>query len=540
MTNLHLARVFLLILVLLSACTTPSASSVSIKLATAEATITPFQPGPAPDPAEPSRLWIDPAAPETLRGALAQLGFTQALTQESADIRLGMADLQPNQGASTWIYALVAAFHTVRDGVTLAELQDYWSGSGPGLVMTAATYAAMQKIFGSQANGRLKLVPAEILKANLWQERGLLGIVPFEALDPEMKVIAIDGRSPIHKEFAAVDYPLKIVFTLQPAVFRLPAGNRDPAKLATVLMTGTTALVRAISFKMQQNGVEYPARDIGDWLRAADILHISNEVAFTPDCPAPDPYDGHLRFCSAVENIGLLDNIGADVIELSGNHVNDWGGDALLYTLDLYRQRGWPVFAGGANLVAAQQPAILERDGVKFAFLGCNTPGPDFAWATATGPGAARCGDYGWLVDEIKRQKSSGAVVIVTLQHYEYYSPEPRPLQLDDFRMLARAGADVVSGSQAHYAQAFEFHEGVFIHYGLGNLFFDQMEYNYTNGQSTTNIRHGFLDRHVFYAGKLISTELLTATLEDYSKPRPMTIEERAAFLTEYFAASGW
>ena len=136
--------------------------------------------------------------------------------------------------------------------------------------------------------------------------------------------------------------------------------------------------------------------------------------------------------------------------------------------------------------------------------------------------------------------KAAGDVVIASIQHYEYYSPEARPLQMKDFRRLAQAGADVVSGSQAHYSQEMEFDQGVFIHYGLGNLFFDQMGYDYTDGTRTTNTRREFLDRHVFYSGKLISSELLTAMLEDYSKPRPMTPDERAAFLSEYFKASGW
>ena len=52
--------------------------------------------------------------------------------------------------------------------------------------------------------------------------------------------------------------------------------------------------------------------------------------------------------------------------------------------------------------------------------------------------------------------------------------------------------------------------------------------------------RDEFLDRHVFYDGKYISTELLTARLEDYSRPRPMTPDERTEFLTTYFKDSGW
>jgi len=44
----------------------------------------------------------------------------------------------------------------------------------------------------------------------------------------------------------------------------------------------------------------------------------------------------------------------------------------------------------------------------------------------------------------------------------------------------------------------------------------------------------------VFYNGKHISSEMLTAFLEDYARPRPMTEEERGAFLQEIFSARGW
>jgi poly-gamma-glutamate synthesis protein (capsule biosynthesis protein) len=52
--------------------------------------------------------------------------------------------------------------------------------------------------------------------------------------------------------------------------------------------------------------------------------------------------------------------------------------------------------------------------------------------------------------------------------------------------------------------------------------------------------RREFIDRYVIYDGKLLSVELLTAMLEDWSRPRLMTLEERASFLQEIFAASGW
>jgi len=139
-------------------------------------------------------------------------------------------------------------------------------------------------------------------------------------------------------------------------------------------------------------------------------------------------------------------------------------------------------------------------------------------------------------VNTIEDLHELGYVVIATFQHQEYYSPEARLDQLEDFRRVADAGASIVSGSQAHFAQMMEFYNDSFIHYGLGNLFFDQMgDIPYHPG-----IRREFIDRYVIYNGKVISVELMTAMLMDYSRPRWMTPEERASFLNEYFHHSGW
>jgi hypothetical protein len=112
-------------------------------------------------------------------------------------------------------------------------------------------------------------------------------------------------------------------------------------------MTGVTALVRATAYLMERDGITSPAEYIGDWLREADILHISNEIPFASNCPFPDPQQAGLRFCSAPRYIKLLEEIGTDVVELTGDHFADWGADATLYTLEMYRERGWPYYGGG-------------------------------------------------------------------------------------------------------------------------------------------------------------------------------------------------
>ncbi len=531
--------------------------------APALATFTPIPlPTLTPTPMPPA-AWIAPFAPAELRGLVEALNLPSAPWAESATIALDVSTV--NRPSSTvWLYALVAPFPTIADGVTFEELKQAWAGNPPEifgkkpLLMTESTYGTLQSLFGGEAGaGGVRVVPEGLTEA-LWQERPEWGIVPFGEINPKMKVLEIDGQSPIHKKFDAEKYPLKVTFGLTCAgdcPVTLPASNRDPNKLATVVMTGVTALVRATAYKMELNGVTYPAGGIRDWLTEADIAHISNEIPFAVGCPYPDPNQRRLIFCSDPKYIELLEYVGADVIELTGNHFEDWGKAATQHTVEMYRARNLPYFGGGADLADAMKPALVERNGMKFAFIGCNPAGPVFAWARDDGwPGAAPCGPdwsgrdkdkkengYEWMVAEIQKLKADGYIVIATFQYFEYYSPEPRPWQVKDFQRMADAGATIVSGSQGHYAQAMEFYNGAFVHYGLGNLFFDQMGYdNPSSGLRTTKTRHEFLDRHVFYDGKLISTELLTAMLEDYSRPRPMTPEERAAFLTEYFEASGW
>ena len=47
----------------------------------------------------------------------------------------------------------------------------------------------------------------------------------------------------------------------------------------------------------------------------------------------------------------------------------DWGPDALLDTVALLHEQGIKTVGAGRNLAEAREPAIVERDGVRVAFL---------------------------------------------------------------------------------------------------------------------------------------------------------------------------
>jgi poly-gamma-glutamate synthesis protein (capsule biosynthesis protein) len=199
--------------------------------------------------------------------------------------------------------------------------------------------------------------------------------------------------------------------------------------------------------------------------------------------------------------------------------------------LDQYEQLGYETFAGGRDLAEARLPALIEHNGNQLAFLGCNAAGPAFGWAKESRPGALSCNDEG-LLERVTELASEGYSVIFTFQWPESDNPRPLPNQVAAFQAAIDAGASIVNGSQAHRPQSLEFYSDGLIHYGLGNLFFDQMH--------ALPLRQEFLDRHTFYDGRHISTELLTAMLEDFAQPRPMTDAERQALLREIFAVSGW
>jgi poly-gamma-glutamate synthesis protein (capsule biosynthesis protein) len=454
-------------------------------------------------------------------------------------------EISDTSSGSLWIYALVAPFPTLTDDVDSQALIAAWKGNpaapftGHGFLLAESTLGVLTALWGEPASGVVQVLPPEQILDSAWTESAW-AIIPFEEIQPKWKVISVDGQSPIHKDFNADAYPLKAYFALSSAEFALPESNRDPSKLATVVLTGVTAIVRATAATMEMKGVTYPADLIGDWLREADVTHISNEVTFDKDCPPPRSGYRNFILCSDPKYMELLLDVGVDVVELTGDHLRDRGEIALLETLAIYKANNLPYYGGGTNAEEARKPVLMEVNGNKIAFMGCNGKrAAKYPKASATSPGPALC-DYQFFQQQIDELKAQGYLVIFTFQHEECYSPLPCYTHEDSFREVADAGATIVSGSQAHYAHIMEFRGNSFIHYGLGNLFFDQMTYILPSGEVIDETRREFYDRHVFYNGRYLGVELLTAMLEDYSRPRPMTEAERTAFLSEYFYFSGW
>jgi len=496
------------------------------------------------------RFWVAPYLPENItRGFVAPVALETV--NEKANAHLWLEVSSEGLPVSSLVYALVAPFPTLNDGASFADLKQSWQGGPTGdfsrgnLYLTERTLNVFTMLWGQPQGSFVRTVSEEELLGTVWANAPAWSLVPFDQLRPEWKVLAVDGVTPLSKDFEPEAYSLSVPVTLNgvdagllPPVAEalsssLPAAvNRNPDKLTTVVLTGVTALVRATAFEMENKGILHPAGELGPMLRAADILHISNEVPFAEGCPPPKPVSDRLVFCSDDRYIELLEDIGTDVVELTGDHFSDWGTAATLHTFDLYDAEGWLYYGGGRTPEQGRLPITMEHNGNKIAFIGCNGKGGSYTPSTIGQPGAVDC-DFDLIESEIGRLKQEGYVVIMTFQHHETYAFVPPPKLVNEFIFTADAGADIVSGSQAHQPHGMTFHNGSTVMYGLGNLFFDQL----LNSEDTSR---ALVARHIIYDGRHISTEIITIYFADFSEPLYLEGDGRRHLLEQVFDASEW
>ena len=498
----------------------------------------------------PVMLVLDGSLPGTFENLAASTLLDQTtFVTNTADARLRF-DLNADRGMPAFrvYFAAATRFDTVEPGLSWENLRRIWHGKDDAyadIVVLTDTLPALTQTLGKAGPAvRGVATQPEVVDA-AWSISPTLTLLPFDQLTPSLVVHPIDGQNPVENasRFDTTLYPFVATVyahaeetdpsrqdAVDNALAQLPAGNRLADRLTVLAMTGVTAMVRHTAAKMDELGPEWPAAVVGPELAGADITHVSNEVPFVPGCET-NTSPSNLTFCSPPAYMAALRALGVDIVGLTGNHQNDFGSEAALQSLEIYAQEGLPVYGGGANKAAAFEPLLIEHNGNRLAFLGANSYGPSFAWATEFLPGSAEF-DLNIMSAMIRELKESGAadVVLPELQYIESYNTAPLTDQRLDFGALTRAGADIVTGVQSHVAQAIEFPENGMILYGLGNLFFDQMWSDET--------REALIVKHTIYDGRHISTRLLPTVLHDYGQPRWATPEESRRILKRVFGAS--
>ncbi len=513
-------------------------------------TLTPPPPTSTPQPAAPT-LWMEAHLDGTLRAALEQTAQAQDLTivddPAQAALRITLVSSPDPLLVTENVYVVADRFATLRNGVKLADVQQVWQGKATAditaLIATTDTAEALTPLLG--APGPLvQITTPETLAELVWGTPSSLAILPFDRLSPRLIAQPIDGHNPLDRTLDMASYPLVVRVFVEGSFERLadfynalhaavPATNRDPSKMTSVVMTGVTAMGRFTAQAIEDSSAPaMPARVVAPILAQADITHVSNEIPFVDDC-LPNLVHDSIRLCSKSKNIETFRALGVDIVGLTGNHAGDFGYDNYVKTLELYEANGMQYYAGGRDETQARRPLIIEHNGNQLAFLGANSFGPQSYWATSDKPGTNGY-DAEKMKQDIAAARAKADVIFVEYQADEVYSYTPDATNVQIFRRTIGDGADVVTGVQNHHPAAVEFQNAGAseILYGLGNFSFDQM-YN-------DEVRQGLIPRHLVYDGKLLQTELLTTMLEKYAQPRWATAAERSTILAAVFQASGF
>lgn len=230
-------------------------------------------------------------------------------------------------------------------------------------------------------------------------------------------------------------------------------------------------------------------------IQSADIAFMQLEMTLT-ERGARVPQTKHTSRAHP-DAAGAFARAGFDVVSWASNHSLDWGTEGFLDTVDAIEAAGLIPLGTGRNLDEARRPRVVERNGIRVAFLAYCSILPDSYWATPERAGIAPLraftlhepvepdqpgtaqrmytvphpGDAAAMTADIVAAREQADAVVVSCHWGIHFT---RAELADYQRALGHAaidaGADIVIGHHAHILKGVEFHRGKPIFHSLGNF----------------------------------------------------------------------
>jgi poly-gamma-glutamate synthesis protein (capsule biosynthesis protein) len=222
----------------------------------------------------------------------------------------------------------------------------------------------------------------------------------------------------------------------------------------------------------------YPFRLVESLLNAPDAITVGNlECVLTERSAA---LDKRYRLPAPPSAVRALSFAGFDVLSLGNNHAMDYGAGGLADTLAALNAARIAHAGAGVSDSAARAPAMLERGGLKFAFLSYVNVPDSSGWnfkaesirAGADQPGVAWA-DPEDIAADVRAARASADFVIVLLHSGIENNSLPNAVQRTAAHAAIDAGAALVLGAHPHVLQGVEYYHGGLIAYSLGNFVFD-------------------------------------------------------------------
>jgi len=220
---------------------------------------------------------------------------------------------------------------------------------------------------------------------------------------------------------------------------------------------------------IRTNGYDSPFRRIATELKSGDITIANLE---SPIARGGSEFTGkRFRFRAEPELAGALKGSGINLVTLANNHTMDFGGQALMETIQNLGNAGIVWIGAGANLAEARKMALYTIKGKKIAFLGYSLTRPVEFFAGRNRPGTAP-GFEKIFVEDIRRARQEANHVIVSFHWGAEGMSEIQPYQRTVAHRAIDAGADVIIGHHPHVLRGIERYKAGIVFYSLGNFTF--------------------------------------------------------------------
>jgi Bacterial capsule synthesis protein PGA_cap len=220
---------------------------------------------------------------------------------------------------------------------------------------------------------------------------------------------------------------------------------------------------------MSQRSLRFPWTGVARALRRSDIAFGNLECAVSTR-GSPVPKEFNFRGRPAALRV-VARYAGFDVLNLANNHVGDYGAAALLDTVRHVRRLGMAPVGAGPGIASASAPRVVQRLGLRVAFVGFSNILPVSFFA---GPG--RPGTQPATPDAIRRSvrraRRRADVVIATFHWGVERAPREDARQRAFAAVALAAGATAVIGAHPHVLQPIRRSGRRLVAYSLGNFFF--------------------------------------------------------------------
>jgi len=213
--------------------------------------------------------------------------------------------------------------------------------------------------------------------------------------------------------------------------------------------------------------------DLKPLFQEADLVFGNLE---TPIAPTTGVSGRPFVFNAPAELPGALKASGFTILSTANNHAYDQGSKGALETLERLEAAGLVGIGGGRDQAQAERPRIVERKGIKVAFLAFTDLFNINLNQEGKGPWVRPLNDS--ALAAVKAARSQADLVVVSVHWGIEYEHQPRPRQRDMAARLIGAGADLIIGHHPHVLQPLEWLEAEgrkgAVAFSLGNFISNQ------------------------------------------------------------------